>query len=71
MPTASPDSFHVVKETLGTPSPQATRETTSKRRGRRSASTVSWYGRLLIVGMLLVAGGWEIFRLILAFITLD
>jgi hypothetical protein len=39
---------------------------------RRSETTaVSWYGRLLIFSMLLVAAGWEIFRLILTAITLD
>jgi hypothetical protein len=59
MTTASPDPLRVVKET------------TSKRRGRRKAAAVSWYGRLLIFSVLLVAAGWEIFRLILAIITLD
>ncbi len=34
-------------------------------------ATVSWYGRLLIVSMLLVAAGWELFRLIIAIVTLD
>jgi hypothetical protein len=46
-------------------------ETTSKRQGRGKATTVSWYGMLLIIGTLLVAAGWEIFRWILAIITLD
>lgn len=46
-------------------------ETTSKRQGRRKATTVSWYGTLLIIGTLLVAAGWEIFRWILAIVTLD
>jgi hypothetical protein len=45
--------------------------TTSKRQSRRKTTTVSWYGTLLIVGTLLVAAGWEIFRWILAIITLD
>ncbi|WP_128089426.1 hypothetical protein [Bradyrhizobium viridifuturi] len=42
-----------------------------RRRRIRSGPTVSWYGRLLIVGTLLVAAGWEIFRLLLTVITLD
>jgi hypothetical protein len=71
MTTASPDPLRVVKEAIGTQSPQTTKDATSKRRGRRKAAAVSWYGRLLIFSMLLVAAGWEIFRLILAVITLD
>jgi hypothetical protein len=43
----------------------------SKRRDRGKAATVSWYGRLLIVATLLLAAGWELFRWILAIITLD
>ncbi|MGY4567156.1 hypothetical protein [Bradyrhizobium sp. USDA 3256] len=42
-----------------------------RRRPRRSGPTVSWYGRLLIAGALLVAAGWEVFRLLLTLITLD
>jgi hypothetical protein len=42
-----------------------------RRRKRRSDPTVSWYGRVLIVGTLLVAAGWEIFQLLLTIITLD
>lgn len=42
-----------------------------RRRHVRSGPTVSWYSRLLIVGALLVAAGWEIFRLLLTIITLD
>jgi hypothetical protein len=69
--TSSPDALHVVKETIGTQSPQTAKEAISKRRDRRNYADVSWYGRLLIFGMLLVAGGWELFRLILAIMTLD
>ena len=69
MTTASPDPLHKARRTS---SPQPTKETTtSKRQGRRKTTTVSWYGTLLIVGTLLVAAGWEIFRWILAIITLD
>jgi hypothetical protein len=71
MTTASPDPLPVVKEAIGTPSPQTTKETTSKRRDDRKPAAVSWYGRLLIFSMLLVAAGWEIFRLILTAVTLD
>jgi hypothetical protein len=42
-----------------------------ERRDRRKAAGVSWYGRLLIFSMLLVAAGWEFFRLILAAIISD
>lgn len=71
MTTAAPTPLHVTKA-RGTPSPQPAKEATnSKRQGRRKIATVSWYGTLLIVGTLLVAAGWEIFRWILAIITLD
>lgn len=71
MTTASPEPLHVIKAS-GIPSPQPTKEmVNSKRQGRRKVATVSWYGTLLIVGTLLVAAGWEIFRWILAIITLD
>jgi len=71
MTTASPNPPHVTKA-RGTLSPQSTKEATNfKRQGRRKIATVSWYGTLLIVGTLLVAAGWEIFRWILAIITLD
>jgi hypothetical protein len=68
MTTASTAPPPAVKKTIGTESPQTTKEEISERAHRR---TVSWYGRLLIVSMLLVAAGWEIFRWILAIITLD
>ncbi len=71
MPTTPPDSLDTVKTTGGTKSTRTTRETASNPRERREGRSVSWYGRLLIVSMLLVAAGWEIFRWILAVITLD
>ena len=71
MTTASPDPLHLAKA-RGTSSPQRTKEaTTSKRQGRRKTTTVSWCGTVLIVGTLLVAAGWEVFRWILTIITLD
>ena len=71
MTTASTEPLRATKA-RGTSSPERTKEaTTSKRQSRRKATTVSWYGTLLIVGTLLVAAGWEIFRWILAIITLD
>jgi len=72
MTTASPDPLDAVKGAIETQSPpRATDGTASKRRHRRNADAVSWYGRLLIFSTLLVAAGWEIFRLILAVITAD
>jgi hypothetical protein len=38
---------------------------------RRKSATVFRYGSLLTISMLLVAAGWELFRLIIAIITLD
>jgi hypothetical protein len=71
MTTALLDPVHVTNA-RGTPSPQPMmKATTSNRKGRRRTTTVSWYGTLLIVGALLLAAGWEIFRWILAVITLD
>jgi hypothetical protein len=67
MTAVSPDPPNVVKGTIGPQSLQATKEATSKRPSR----AVSWYGRLLIFSMLLVAAGWEIFRWILAVIVFD
>jgi hypothetical protein len=61
----------VTKARRPSPSQPTKEETTSKRQGRRKATTVSWYGTLLIIGTLLVAAGWEIFRWILAIVTLD
>ena len=58
-------------ETTGRQSRQSTQEANSGRPDNRKMATVSWYGRLLIVSMLLVAAGWELFRLIIAIITLD
>lgn len=49
-------------QALGHPAPQ---------RRRQVGPTVSWYGRLLIVGTLLLAAGWEIFRLLLTIVSLD
>jgi hypothetical protein len=37
----------------------------------RIRSTVSWYGKLLIVGALLLALGWELLRLLIVLLTLD
>jgi hypothetical protein len=71
MTTASTAPPRGVKKTSGTESPQTTKEEISDRAHRRTEAPVSWYGRLLIVSMLLVAAGWEIFRWILAIITLD
>lgn len=37
----------------------------------RISPTVSWYGKILIIGALLVTFGWELFHLIITFMTLD
>jgi hypothetical protein len=70
MTIASSDPLHVTKK-RGTPSPQPTATTISKRQRRRKAATFSWYGTLLIGATLLVAAGWEIFRWVLSIMTLD
>jgi len=61
----------VQEQVLRRPPPQRTEDEPSRRRDHRKGAPVSWYGKLLIVGLLLVAVGWEIFRLILTIITLD
>ena len=53
------------------PFSRRTQNESSRPRDNRKGATVSWYGKLLIVSMLLVAAGWEIFRWILMIITLD
>ena len=63
--------FRGPTETTGMQSRQKTQEANSGRRDNRKMATVSWYGRLLIISMLLVAAGWELFRLIIAIITFD
>lgn len=67
MTTTSPDA---AKQSSRIRSPLVTKGINSKRQARGKTTTVSWYGSLLIFGML-VAAGWEIFRWILAIITLD
>ena len=56
---------------VATSAPTPTLDQPMRRRHLRNGPTVSWYGRLMIVGTLLVAAGWEIFRLLLTIITLD
>lgn len=70
MTTSSRSPLHVTKA-RGTRSPQPTKEAGNKRQGRRRTATVSWYGTLFIIGTLMVAAGWEIFRWIITIITLD
>ena len=71
MTTASPNPVDGTKA-RGTPPQQPAKNTaTPEQQGRRKVATVSWYGTLLIVGTLLIAAGWEIFRWILVIITLD
>ena len=55
---------------LGADKPR-TSAATKTTRGDRKGPTVSWYGRLVIIATLLLAAGWEIFRLLMAVVTLD
>jgi hypothetical protein len=43
----------------------------SRTRRDRPKAAVSWYGKLLIVSMLLVGAAWEVFKWIITVITLD
>jgi hypothetical protein len=69
--TSLPSSSQGLTETTGMQSRQKTQEANSGQRANRKRVTVSRYGRLLTISMLLVATGWELFRLIIAIITLD
>jgi len=51
--------------------PQTAKAADSKRKARSRLATVSWYGRLLIIGLLLAAAGWELFQWVLVIITQD
>ena len=68
MTTTSPDA---AKQSSRIRSPLVTKGIDSKLQAPGRTTTVSWYGSLLIFGMLLVAAGWKIFLWILAIITLD
>jgi hypothetical protein len=70
MTTLSPESSRVAKGAGEIQPPQTAKEANSKREGRRKVATVSWYGRLLIIATLLVAG-WELFQWVLMIITQD
>lgn len=43
----------------------------ASRKWVRISPKVSWYGKILIVGALLVTFGWELFHLIITLVTLD
>ena len=45
-------------------------EPASQRR-TRIRPTVSWYGKILIIGALLMTFGWELFRFVITLLTLD
>ena len=47
------------------------RKVTSSPKIPSRQATISWYGRFLIFGTILIAVGWELFRVVLAIITLD
>jgi len=72
MTTISPDPRPVARKVDEIQLPQGAKEVhASQQRRWRKAAAVSWYGSLLIVSTLLVAAGWELFRWIIAIITLD
>ena len=72
MTTTSPDPLPAKTSESEIQSSEGAKETHApQRRGRRKAAAVSWYGGLLIVSMLLVAAGWELFQWIVTIITLD
>ena len=52
-------------------SPAAARGTRQRPDNRAPHARVSWYGALLIVLMLTIAAGWELWRLLLLALTLD
>ncbi|MDA9440181.1 hypothetical protein XH98_13800 [Bradyrhizobium sp. CCBAU 51745] len=37
----------------------------------RIRPTVSWYGKILIIGALLMTFGWELFHFVITLLTLD
>lgn len=43
----------------------------ASRKWVRISPKVSWYGKILIVGALLVTFGWELFHFIITLMTLD
>jgi hypothetical protein len=72
MTTTSSDSLPAARKAGEIESPEEAKDVHALRHeGRRKTATASWYGRLLIVSTLLVAAGWELFRWIIAIITLD
>lgn len=67
--TVTPD--HGVSElrTSARPRPGTLEQPSRKR--TRIGPTVSWYGKILVIGALLITFGWELFHLIIALVTLD
>lgn len=63
--TCSLDSPRLDQQESARPTEEA-----SPRRHRRTTA-VSWYGKLPIVSMLLAGAAWEVFKWIIAVITLD
>lgn len=52
-------------------SPAATHAARHRSNNRDRRPRVSWYGALLILLMLTIAAGWELWRLLLLALTLD
>jgi hypothetical protein len=62
------------KGTLDSSATALPRSEAKKRPFRKPARlnpTVSWYGKIIIIGALLVTFGWELFHLVIALMTLD
>lgn len=51
--------------------PSRSADGSNSRRQDRHSATVSWYGKLVIVSVLVMGAAWEVFKWILAIITLD
>jgi hypothetical protein len=71
MTTLPPEPSRVTNGARVIQPPKTAKEADSKRRGRKKASAVSWYGRLLIIATLLIAAGLELFQWVLMIITQD
>ena len=69
---ASPDrSVQALAKLTAKTSVPSSKDAKAGERNRPRAATVSWYGSLLIISTLLVAAGWELFRLVLAIVVMD
>lgn len=65
----SPDEKVSDQVTSLPPRPGAIASSSQKR--TRIRPTVSWYGKILIIGALLMTLGWELFHFVITLVTLD